>query len=238
VADGFPSLRWVWPRIDSLETAAEARKAGIFVAGLIAAGTIVLALSAPATRQNDDVLDACVLLLIGAGFYALIGWGIYKYSRFAAVSGLLLVVDGMWEAYSSAGRWGFEATILSAILASAFANGVRGTFAWHHYRKKGALSEPPEMRTDRAELVAEYEHIKEVLRRWSQPCIGDPGVPADEYDDAAASIYRMLESGADEIAVAEHLRKLCVFGSGTKPSDKDREIAAEFVKWWRRRKRI
>ena len=71
--------------------------------------------------------------LLDAGLFALVAFGIFRVSRFAATFGLVLFVVErivMLAMGQSAGG------ILGIFLLLAFSNSVRGAFAYHRLRKQ------------------------------------------------------------------------------------------------------
>ena len=62
----------------------------------------------------------------------------------------------------------------------------------------------------RAALKQGFYAVREVLRTDWNP-VGCEGLPEDEYDSYIWPIVRLLREGADETALAEHLREVELF---------------------------
>ena len=65
--------------------------------------------------------------LVDAALFAIVAWGLWKKSRAAAVSGLLLYAIERLYMWSTVGM---QNPIVPVLLTLMFINGVRGTFAW------------------------------------------------------------------------------------------------------------
>jgi hypothetical protein len=69
-----------------------------------------------------------------------------------------------------------------------------------------------------------FEAVREVLfRDWDPIGVNDNPHLADEYDDYARSICRLLEAGADEVKLAAHLGRFWTNVMGLSDSEERRE---------------
>jgi len=131
-----PKLRFggLWPIIRCTQDARWAVKQGMWTAVICAVVTTVFAiwahLSAPAALTE---LGVSLLSLIDATMFFGVAVGLYFNSRFAAVAGLglfLLARIMMWRP-EQVGQ-----LVMMAIFFLGFVSGVRGTFAFHQFKKK------------------------------------------------------------------------------------------------------
>ena len=122
-------FNWVWPNIIDKNTAQKASQQGYWACILCAGATILLV---AINYFGTDLLNFTPWALGDAFLFIVIGWGIYKMNRFAAVSGLALYIlerVSMWSEH------GPKNPILAIFFTLMFINSVRGIFAYHKYRK-------------------------------------------------------------------------------------------------------
>ena len=122
-------IKQSWIRFEIIDkvTAKSAALHGLWVCGIIAGG-ILIALMLRQLGFNPLGIDEYAL--IDVGLYSVIGWGIHRMSRVAALSGVVYYALGqvlMWQ------RIGFKPSALIIVVLFAFANSIRGTFAYHRY---------------------------------------------------------------------------------------------------------
>ena len=113
-----------WPSIGDRATAHRVAKQGFWAAVVVASVTAVLA---ALPLFGVTFLNVGPLAFLDAGLFAVIGFGILKMSRIAAVAGFLLFVAervSMWLETGKVQGW-----ILAVFLAFAFLNAARATFA-------------------------------------------------------------------------------------------------------------
>ena len=69
--------------------------------------------------------------------YSLIAWRIYKMSRVAAVFGLIVYLYSALFPFffSDAGKLSVADALLATLFTCLFINGIRGTFAYHRYKR-------------------------------------------------------------------------------------------------------
>src|SRR5215469_11225727 len=78
---------WFWPDLSDIDGAKDACRLGMWCAIIVAGMTGLFALLA---LTGTSLMGASPLSLVDAALFAAIAFGIYKYSRFAAVTGFAL----------------------------------------------------------------------------------------------------------------------------------------------------
>jgi hypothetical protein len=118
-------LTWFWPKVSDRKNAQFAITEAFFAAAVVAALTAIFT-AVEALKDTAEGLgpEGFVSAIVFAG----VGFGIYRRSRIAAVSGLVLYLVGRAYAWVKVGP-NFGAIPLLVTLA--LLNGVRGTFAYH-----------------------------------------------------------------------------------------------------------
>jgi hypothetical protein len=132
-------MAWYWPTIEDESSAEVATKpavgASLFfaaVTGLIAAFSIV---------QHRPVLGFNGWSLLDAVLFVVIAWRIKRMSRMWAVLGFLLYLleVGFNFATNKPGAIG----VLTVIFVLTYIGAIRGTFAFHRYRRTADAAQPP-----------------------------------------------------------------------------------------------
>ncbi len=114
-----------WPDVSDETGARTASHLAMWASFLIAGISTAIALLGAAPKAA----------LLDAALFALIGLGIRKMSRTAAVCGLLLYV--LEQVYAVVERRaGFG--VIAIIVTFLFVSSIRGTFGYHRRRKRGA----------------------------------------------------------------------------------------------------
>jgi hypothetical protein len=116
---------WFWPKVSDRKNAQFAITEACLVAVALALITAILA-TADVLRPSTEGpgAEAIVSPVVFAG----IAFGIYRKSRLAAISALVLYLAGRGYAWVKVGpNIGF----IPVLVALAFLHGVRGTFAYH-----------------------------------------------------------------------------------------------------------
>jgi hypothetical protein len=130
-------FEWIWPAVDTPESARFAMRQGfwaaIFVCGLTALLVFVSAMSSPADRLPQFAPWA----LVDAAIFAAIAFGIWKESRVAAVAGLGVYIIEQLHLLTLSTRRGAGSFFIVAALLCAFIGGIRGAFALHAMRTRG-----------------------------------------------------------------------------------------------------
>jgi hypothetical protein len=112
----------LWPEIIDEDSARKAAQYGFIASAWLSLVTLVCALLDRLGILSTGISPSS--LLIDAALFALIGYGILRMSRFAALSGLLIYVTEAILDYFHGGRIHWPA----ALFVLLFVNGVRGTF--------------------------------------------------------------------------------------------------------------
>ncbi len=128
---------FLWPRVDTPESAQAACRSGAAMAFFVAAATTVLAgLGAAGVAFAAKVgMDAWAF--VDAGLFALFGWFMLGCSRIAAIAALVLFVAARISLiYSGVGA----GSIFAIFVIIAFVGAVRGAFAHHRFQVEAQRS--------------------------------------------------------------------------------------------------
>jgi hypothetical protein len=128
-----------WPKIVDEESARAAAHGGVAGAGMVVIATTVLLVWG--IVAGKPIAGVGLSALIDVGLFLFIGFGIYRMSRVAAVAGLSLYLLELWFTTKTNGA--SANVILPIIIILAFIGGIRGTVAYHRYRKLSALDAEP-----------------------------------------------------------------------------------------------
>lgn len=118
-------MKGLWPDVDTLERAKAASRQGMWAALLVAGVTAVGA--------QFHLLGLDALAFFDAGLFAMIGLGLYRVSRVAAVCGLLIFAAERVYMFVDKQITG---GVLALVILLAFVTGGRGAFAYHRLRKQ------------------------------------------------------------------------------------------------------
>jgi len=132
-------VAWIWPKIEDVNTAETAVRGGIGASAIIAAVTGIAAILSIAYRKPILGLDGWAL--VDAALFAFAAWRIHKMSRTWAIVGLSLYLLEVADRFAS--RPGGAVGVLTIIFILAFISAIRGTFAFHRYRKQESHPESP-----------------------------------------------------------------------------------------------
>lgn len=131
--------QWIWPEIDEMDDAKRASYNGAATAFLIASITGIITflqtngmISLFKGLSKDAYLDVGVFVLLGAGLC-------FK-SRIAALIALVLYSA---EQYFMIKNYGVRFSLVAIYFILNFINAVRGTFAYHRFKKQ-IKSTPPQ----------------------------------------------------------------------------------------------
>ncbi len=123
-------VEWIWPPVTDATSAQKASKQGLWACAWCAGATLFLVvLSVLGVRLFDFDIWALLDVLL----FIVIGWGIYKMYRFAAMAGLALYIIErafMWAEY------GPKNPVIALIISLMFINSIRGIYAYHRYGKE------------------------------------------------------------------------------------------------------
>lgn len=123
-------LKWIWPAIFDATSAENAAKQGFWAALYCCVATIILVVLASSGVQLGGFN---LYALTDAFLFAVIGFGIWKKSRTAAIAGLLLYVIERIDAWMTSGP---KSPVMALIITLFFIHSVRGTFALHKFKKE------------------------------------------------------------------------------------------------------
>lgn len=128
----------LWPEIKTLPQAVQASNMGCVAAlFVVAVNTLIATIS---VVQHAAILGVTAAGHIDASLFALAALGIRFRSRVSAVAGLcLFLVEKIYQFATQP-----EASLgllMALVLLALFANGVRGTFAYHRFRIENAQGE-------------------------------------------------------------------------------------------------
>ncbi|HEY9818764.1 MAG TPA: hypothetical protein V6D20_23595 [Candidatus Obscuribacterales bacterium] len=124
-----------WPTIDSIKRAREVAQQGFWAAVIVAVVTAIFTVVS-IMAGNIAGLPISAWSFIDVGIFVAIAIGIRRMSRIAAVLGLVVYVGNQLYIWSVTGPR-TTGIIVVVFLILAFIHGVRGTFAYHSYRKQG-----------------------------------------------------------------------------------------------------
>jgi len=128
-----------WPKITDVESAKAASRAGVAGAGIVV--VVTLAFVVWGLLRGSPVANIGIAALIDAGLFLLIGFGIYRMSRVAAVAGLILYLVELWFTLKTGGT--SANVVLPIIIILAFLGGIRGTFGYHKHKRQDGLDAEP-----------------------------------------------------------------------------------------------
>jgi hypothetical protein len=123
-------LNWLWRDIVDTETAKKAAREGFWAAVIGAVLNTVIALLSLAGIR---LFNADIWFLIDTVIIGIIALGIYRMSRIAAVAGLANYIIAQIFLWIDTGP---SSIVVLIIFAKMFLNSIRGTFAYHKYRKE------------------------------------------------------------------------------------------------------
>ena len=114
---------WFWPKVSDRKNAQFAIGEAFYVAVALTVITTMFG-TVETLKGTTEGLDAEAF--VSALVFAVIAFGIYRKSRFAAISGLVLYLVGRGYAWAKAGP---NFGLLRVLVTLAFLHGVRGTIA-------------------------------------------------------------------------------------------------------------
>ncbi|MEW9124739.1 MAG: hypothetical protein AB2421_18655 [Thermotaleaceae bacterium] len=116
-------------KIADVEGAKSLAKQGFYASMTISGMTTLMIILG---ALGFDWFDIDFLAFIDVAAFLAIGFGIYKMSRIASVLGLSLYII---ERILMMMEYGFKFDFMLIIFCTAFANSIRGTFAYHKLKK-------------------------------------------------------------------------------------------------------
>lgn len=141
-------MNWFWPKIIDVQSARKARIEGIWVACFCAFVTSILAIMNLFNIETKKWvgMDVSVEGLLDVLLFLLVAWGIYKFSRIAAVAGLVLYLYGTIDRWLTVGP---KNPFIALLFTLAFINAIRGIFIYHRL-----TTEKPKFFPKRAGLIS------------------------------------------------------------------------------------
>lgn len=128
-------FRWLWPPIDDVSDSIKVARSGSAAAFLCA--IVTGALTWFSTKGHSLIEGLSALAYIDAVIFLIVGFGILKMSRIAALAGLGIYIWGKYDLWQTMGPSAFRAPYLIILFTIYFINSVRGTFAYHSMKEKG-----------------------------------------------------------------------------------------------------
>jgi hypothetical protein len=119
----------IWPDITHLDGAKTAACSGLWAACFAAFATAGLALY---SEFVSTLLIFDIWGLLDSVLFAVIAIGIWRMSRIAAIFGLILYLGEQWYQWTTDGMGNI---VVALLLTLMFVNGVRGTIAFHRFKK-------------------------------------------------------------------------------------------------------
>jgi hypothetical protein len=117
---------WYWPDVSDLDGARDATRFGMWCALLVGG---VTALFAVLSLFGIRLMGIAPAALLDAALFGAIGFGLSRYSRFAAVAGFLLFLVEKIYAFVTTGSI-LGVGVLGVIILFGLFNGMRGAFAY------------------------------------------------------------------------------------------------------------
>jgi hypothetical protein len=123
---------WVWPNVDTREAAEWATKQAFWAAVVVAAITCALGLLSAFGVGFVKALGFDAGAVVDGVIFAAIAFGLWRHSRLAAWTSLVLFIAERIYAWTTAGM---KNPVIPAIFILAFVGGVRGTTALHELKR-------------------------------------------------------------------------------------------------------
>jgi len=148
---------WFWPKVSDRKNAQFAINEAFCVAVALAAITTIFATVEVLVDTTEGVSAEA---FVSAIIFASVAFGIYRKSRMAAVSGLVLYLVSRGYAWAKVGP---SLGVIPVLITLAFLHGVRGTFAYHKLPPRPA--ELPSLAQSFATLEQNPQESKRVVRK-------------------------------------------------------------------------
>ena len=175
---------WIHPAITDEATAKKAARQGVWACGIIAGATLILYFL---TYADFNPFNLDEYALIDISLFTLIGWGIYRMSRVAAISGLLLYA---LEQVVTWMEFGFKPSVHIVLISMAFANSIRATFAFQRFSESAIM---PTMLTMPTGLDSSFASPEKHKTEESKYCCGSCGRDIPYGESACPSCGELLE---------------------------------------------
>ena len=122
-----------WGKIDNIEDAVENAELGMYFAYIISGLTGLLAIAS--LFEVKIIPGLSIFALIDAALFALLGWGISRYSRISSVLTLIFYIFQLINNFNNIESVKTIHVILAAIVIAALLNSIRGTYYYHKLKK-------------------------------------------------------------------------------------------------------
>jgi hypothetical protein len=127
-------MKWYWPKLTGLEESEQAARQGAGACFLIAVITAIMA--GISAWFDKPVMGVDAWGFADALIFAAAGWRIWLLSRTSAVLALAIFIIETVYAVESSRDVPAAGAYVRAVLALVLIGSVRGTFAYHAFRKK------------------------------------------------------------------------------------------------------
>ncbi len=122
------TTKFWWPDVSTPDEAREAAKGGATAAWIVAVVTSGFALYA---ALKEPVLNVTVWSFLDAALFAVLGIGIWRLSRLAAIGALALYLVEQAFLWASVGP---KNPVMALLFIMFFVGGIRGTISYHRLR--------------------------------------------------------------------------------------------------------
>jgi hypothetical protein len=129
-------FEWIWPAVDTPESARFAMRQAFWAAIFVCGMTAAFAIASLFASSTDSPLPLAPWALVDAAIFAAIAFGIWRESRVAAVAGLGVYIIEQLHLLTIPVRRGAGSFLIVAALLVAFIGGIRGAFALHQMRTR------------------------------------------------------------------------------------------------------
>ncbi len=123
----------MFKKITDAETAKKLAKEGAIGSVFIA---IITAIAVVISINGTDIYGMDYWAFFDVAIFIIIGLGIYKMSRIAAVLGFIFYVA---EQVNMMASYGTRPSFLMIVFVITYINAIRGTFAYHKYEKQQSM---------------------------------------------------------------------------------------------------
>jgi cbb3-type cytochrome oxidase subunit 3 len=128
---------WFWPSMQTLQSAHKATRTAFWFALVVAVATAIFSILAIGGVQTSILSSPWSL--VDAALFGAIAIGLYRYSRVAAVAGLVLyVLNQVWKYMLSEEAFPTHWWVMSLAFTLVFLGGVRGAFSYHRLKRAAA----------------------------------------------------------------------------------------------------
>jgi hypothetical protein len=136
-------MAWYWPTIEDVSSAEAAVKPAGGASGFFAAATCLVAVLSIVYHRPVFGFDGWSL--VDAVLFVIIAWRIKKMSKTWAILGLLIYLFEV--AFNFATNKAGAIGVLILVFILTYIGAIRGTFAFHRYRRMTSAAQPPSVGT-------------------------------------------------------------------------------------------